>query len=116
MPNDSSSLDTVNNIKTIKLFIHETAEKLSLTEYLKSISDLTFSTHSSEMRYGETYYFRGNGTNIRALIVPTITLSKIPRQYRKQDWFYVKIYCLPDDMRFDTFPDYECAAAHQYNI
>ncbi len=116
MNSETWNLDTAEKIKVLKLLVHEQADKLSLLDYLSSISDLTFSTHASEMRYGETYYFRGTGKNVKAVIVPTITLSVLPRKYRKKHWFYVAIYCHPNDERFNTFPGFETVSAVQYDV
>lgn len=116
MTKEDWNLDTADNIKVIKLLIYQTPDKTPLTNYLSTISDLTFTVHASEMRYGETYYFRGDGKNVRAIVLPTITLSAIPRKYRKQNWFYVNIFCHPDDLRFDTFPGYDSIPANQYNV
>ncbi len=114
--NDTWNLDTADEIKVIKLLVHEPSNERSLPAYLSRISDLNFSTHASEMRYGDTYYFRGTGKNVRVTIVPTITLSALPRQYRKKDWFFVTIYCHPNDERFDKISGYEIVSASQYNI
>jgi len=116
MSNDVWNIDTADELKEIKLLIRENPNQLPLKDYLSSISDLNFTVHASEMRYGETYYFRGKGTNVRAIILPTKTLSVIPRQYRKQEWFFVRIFCHPTDVRFDTFPNYHSVPAYQYNI
>ena len=116
MQSDSWNLDTAEKIKVIKLLIHEKLDNVSIVDYLSGISDLMFSTHASEMRYGETYYFRGTGKNVKAILVPTLALSALPRKYRKNNWFFVQIYCHPDDARFDTFPNYEITSADQYNL
>jgi hypothetical protein len=116
MQNDPWDMDTAQEIKVIKFLIYSQKDNLALVDYLSSISDLIFSTHTSEMRYNETYYFRGIGKNVKATIVPTITLSVIPRKYRKPHWFYVAIYCHPNDQRFDTFPGYETILATQYDL
>ena len=116
MQSDSWNLDTAEEIKVIKLLIHEKPGDVPIIDYLRSVSDLVFSTHASEMRYGETHYFRGTGKNVIAIIVPTLTLSGLPRKYRKHNCFFVQIYCHPDDARFDIFPGYEITSANQYNL
>jgi hypothetical protein len=114
--NDNWNLDTAERIKVIKVLVYEESNKLSLVDYLSSISDLIFTTRASEMRYGETYYFRGTGKNIKVTIVPTIALSVLPRKYRKQQLFYVLVLCHPEDMRFDTFHGYRTISATQYDV
>jgi len=116
MNNENWDLNTAEKVKIIKVLVYEESENLSLIVYLSSISDLAFSTHASEMRYGETFYFRGIGKNVKATIIPTITLTVLPRKYRKHNWFYVIIYCHPEDTRFDDFPGYITVTATQYNI
>src|SRR5262245_37591897 len=111
MNNDIWDLDTAEKIKVIKVLVYNDTDKLSLVDYLSRISDIVFTTHASEVRYGETYYFRGIGKNVKATILPTTTLSAIPRLYRKKNWFYVQIYCHPNDIRFDAFPDYDTIPA-----
>ncbi len=110
------NFDTANNIKVIKVFIFQEPGKILITDYLCSISDISFKTHASEMRFGETTYLRGEGNNLRAVIVPTLTISSIPRKYRRQNWFYLNIYCHPEDTRFDEFPEFVCESANKYSI
>jgi hypothetical protein len=116
MQTDDWNLDTAENIKVIKLLVREKGAAVSLLEYLSSISDLKFFTHASEMRFGDTVYFRGVGKNVKAVIVPTKNLKSIPRKHRSDEWLYLAIYCHPNDRRFDEFSSYETVSAVQYNI
>ena len=116
MQSDNWNLDTAEHVKIIKVLVYDDASEISVVGYLSGISDLIFTTRASEMRYGETYYFRGTGKNVKATIVPTITLSALPRKYRKPKWFYVLICCHPDDTRFDVFSGYKVIPAAEYEI
>jgi hypothetical protein len=116
MQNDNWDINTAEKIKVIKMLVYEEQNQLSLIDYMSGISDLIFTVHASEMRYGETHYYRGMGKNIKATILPTTTLSALPRKYRKREWFYVQIYCHPDDARFDVFLGYRTLPAGQYNV
>lgn len=116
MHNDNWDLNTAEKIKVIKMLVNEEQNQLPLVDYLSSNSDLIFTMYASEMRYGETYYYRGTGKNIKVTILPTTTLSALPRRYRKRGWLYVQIYCHPDDARFDVFPGYRTLPGEQYNV
>lgn len=116
MSDNSWNLDKADKIKAIKVLLHKNSEELAVISYLCSISDIIFSAHASEMRFGDAIYFRGTGKNIKATVVPTLTLSALPRRYRKPHWFYVQIYCHPDDTRFDVFPGFQIIDARQYRI
>ena len=115
MNNKPWNLDTAEEVKVIKVLLYEKGEA-SLVDYFSGISNVKFTTRASEMRYGETYYYRGDGTNIRITIVPTITLSAVPRRYRKPHWFYVVICCHPNDIRFDAFPRFDIVDAIKYRL
>jgi hypothetical protein len=115
MNNKPWNIDTTEDIKVIKVLLYNKSEP-SLVDYFSSISDVKFTTRASELRYGDTYYYHGDGTNIRITIVPTITILALPRQHRRHNWFYVAIYCHPDDTRFDDFPGFDIINATQYHI
>lgn len=118
MQENNWNIDTAkaDETKVIKLLIYSEKDNMDIVNYLSSISDLTFSTHASEMRFGDTYYFRGSAKNLKVLIVPTINLSVIPRKYRKRNWFYVAINCHQNDHRFDNLGGYITVPADQYNL
>lgn len=115
MDNEQWNLNTAKTIKVIKVLLYE-KDGTSIIDYFCSITDVKFTTRASEMRYGETHYYRGDGTNIKIMIVPTITLSAVPRRYRKHHWFYVFICCHPDDTKFDVFSGFDVVDANQYRI
>ena len=115
MDNDAWDLDTAEDGKVIRVLLYEKSEA-SLLDYFSGIADVKFTIHASEMKFGETHYYRGNGKNIKMFIVPTITLYALPRKYRKPHWLYVAVFCHPKDTRFDVFTEFEVIDATRYDI
>lgn len=107
MSSNDWNINKAKNVKTVAFLVYQPEDKLPLINYFGNISNLAFTVHASEWRFGDTYYYRGSSQDAKALIVPTKTLSAIPRKYRKDHWYYVKIFCHPDDIRFDRFSDYK---------
>ncbi|MBT3338957.1 MAG: hypothetical protein HN855_09170 [Anaerolineae bacterium] len=107
MPDNTWNIETATKTKSVAFIVLQPKATTSLVEYLSNISDLKFTAHASEFRFSNAHYYRGSSSKSKALIVPTQTLSSIPRKYRKPNWFYLKIFCHPDDLRFETLPTYE---------
>ncbi len=115
MDNEAWDIDKAEEIKEIRVLLSGKSEA-SLLDYFSGIADVKFTIHASEMKFGETHYYRGRGKNIKMFIVPTITLYALPRKCRKPHWLYAAVFCHPKDTRFDVFTGFEVIDATRYDI